>query len=281
MRRAFTAIELAVVFVLIAVLAALLVPALEKGRQGAIRTKCLARVREVGMSFTMYQMDHNSSWPWARHSVDPDHEDWPDPTGSLALLYPAYASKAYTFCCPSTEDVVSMARDGKDFLNCENFHVSPRGKAMREEDEGKGAPSPPSYFYDAGGERGPGVPRNARPNRVVYGDECVHYLSQTEDGEWFLLGDSNHMGGGNFLFVDKHVEWLDVSWTGKPYHRGSEPSVPNPHLLRRSPSAAMATDDAEKLVDSNVFWPAQGGGRSPDDADLSGMMWFDGSWKEF
>ena len=281
MNRAFTAIELAVVLVIIAILAAMLLPALEQGHEEATRTKCLARMRQIGYAMEMYHSGHKGQWPSACVSVHPEHPEWPDPTGSLALLYPAYAPKTYLFQCPATEDIVNLNADGDDFLNCSDFYVSPSGKATRPQDEGKRAPSPPSYFYDSGGPDNPHIPRGSPPGRVVYGDECVHDYWEGADGEGFWLGQNNHpMEGGNFLFADKHIEWLEVHWIGRPYAKGaSRPYVPNTHLPRRrqpgDPAGFVASED------TNVFRDDTQGDQTSRDADLAGMMWVDEGWLEF
>ncbi len=278
MRKAFTVIELLVVLVLIGIIAIMLIPALEHGHAEAIRVKCLSRLRQVGMACTMYQSDHSGNWPSARVSVCAEHPEWPDPTGALAVLYPAYASQPYLFRCPATEDLVVLASDGNDFMNCANFYVSPKGKAMREADEGKEAPMPPSYFYDGGRTGRGGIPRRAFSSRVVYGDECVHgYLAAAAgEGEW--IGEDNHPGGGNFLFVDMRAEWLRVEWTGVPWQKGkSSPYVPNPHV--RMQSGRLAEGGASE--DTNVFVDNADGNRRGIDADLAGMMWVGDSWKEF
>lgn len=280
MRRAFTAIELVVVLVLIAILAMMLVPALEQGQAAAIRIKCLSRVRQVGMALEMYQSDHAGYWPSARRTVCPEHREWPDATASIAALYPNYASKPYLFRCPATADVVVLKEDGHDFLNCGNFYVSPSGRVTREEDAGKEPPMPPSYFYDGGSPLGLNIPRQAFSSRVVYGDECVHGFWDTGQGKGLWIGENNHPEGGNFLFVDKRVEWLPVRWTGVPWQKGqSWPYVPNPHVRmqrRRRDGGGYIM-----VTDTNVFSDDWDGTRRWADADLAGMMWIEDSWKEF
>jgi hypothetical protein len=270
-RQAFTAIELCVVLVLIAILAIILMPALEEGRVKAIETKCLGRVHQMGISFVMYQNAQNGDWPYARVSVREDHPEWPDPTGSLALLYPAYAPQIYLFQCPNTSDIVAVDDAAHDFANCSNWYVSPQGSSTRPEDQGKLPPRPPSYFYDAGSNGLPGIPRDAPGYRAVYGDNCIHGVLKDEKNEkevaW--LGKDNHEGGGNFLFGDKHAGWLAQQWAGRPYRLGrGVPSVPNPN---GGPGYG---------ADPNVFTDdPQGPGRYSD-AHLSGMMWANGEWME-
>jgi len=281
MRRGFSAIELAVVLVIIVVLAVMLLPVLEQGRVQARRTRCLSNVRQVGMAMEMYQSSHHDYWPTARVSVDPDHPAWPDPTGSMAVLYPSYTSKAYLFECPATPDVVRIEAGARDFTNCANFHVSPSGKPMRPQDAGKGAPCPPSYFYDCGGFQTAGVSRHAPTSRVVYGDECVHGYWIDEQGRGHWLGRNNHpTPGGNFLSVDKHVEWLPLRWAGQPWRKGyGAPFVPN-YRVRITPPKSTAGRFVV-YPDTNVFWDDWEGKRPEADADLAGMMWVGDSWKEF
>jgi prepilin-type N-terminal cleavage/methylation domain-containing protein len=281
MKRAFTAIELAVVLVIIAILAAMLLPALEAGREEAIKTKCLSRVRQIGLAMEMYQSAHDGYWPTARRSVTPGNIEAPDPTASLAALYPLYATKLFLFRCPATDDLVDLEPDRRDFLHCSNFYVGPDGEATREADEGKKRPNQPSYFYDSGGRYRHRIPRMAKPSRVVYGDECVHGYREDDQGRGFWLGENNHpMEGGNFLFADKHAEWLRVKWTGDPYDKGeSLPYIPNPHFSRnvRGPEGGTFV----VWGDTSVFADDGGGPGSELDADLAGMVWLGDHWEEF
>jgi prepilin-type N-terminal cleavage/methylation domain-containing protein len=281
MGRAFTAIELAVVLVIICILAAMLLPALEQGREEAIKTKCLGRVRQIGMAMEMYQSANGGYWPTARRSITPGDPDAPDPTASLAALYPLYAAKLYLFQCPATEDLVGFEPDNSDFLRCSNFFVGPDGRSTRPQDEGKKRPSPPSYFYDGGDRWRYRIPRQSKPSRVVYGDECVQGYRQDARGRGFWVGENNHpREGGNFLFADKHAEWLSVQWTGEPYDEGrSVPYVPNPHF--RAGAGRPGPGGYVTWLDTNVFADDGDGPSSTFDADLAGMLWLGDHWEEF
>lgn len=80
---AFTLVELLVVIAVIAMLAALLLPALSRAKGRALETKCAANLRAWGQAFHLYAADNNSYLPHADDegrnsppfSYDPKHPE--------------------------------------------------------------------------------------------------------------------------------------------------------------------------------------------------------------
>ena len=62
-RTNFTLIELLIVIAIIAILAALLLPALNKARQKANSIRCISNTKQLGTSMQMYVDDNNGWFP--------------------------------------------------------------------------------------------------------------------------------------------------------------------------------------------------------------------------
>jgi prepilin-type N-terminal cleavage/methylation domain-containing protein/prepilin-type processing-associated H-X9-DG protein len=73
-KRGFTLVELLVVIGIIAVLIALLMPALQRAREHARRTVCLSNLRQLAQAMIMYNNENKGKFPAAGTSQQVD--DW-------------------------------------------------------------------------------------------------------------------------------------------------------------------------------------------------------------
>jgi prepilin-type N-terminal cleavage/methylation domain-containing protein len=63
MKRAFTLLELLIVIAIIAILAALVLPALNRSKSAAMRTVCTSNMRQWGIALAAYASDNNRYFP--------------------------------------------------------------------------------------------------------------------------------------------------------------------------------------------------------------------------
>jgi prepilin-type N-terminal cleavage/methylation domain-containing protein len=83
--RAFTLVELLVVLGIIAVLAALLLPGLSRGKESGKATACLSNLRQCGIALQLYVQDNQNKLPEMRDkSLDTVTNELPGPEEVLS-----------------------------------------------------------------------------------------------------------------------------------------------------------------------------------------------------
>src|SRR5881392_1757976 len=90
-RNAFTLVELLVVIGIIALLVAILLPVLNRAKESASTTKCLAQLRQIGQAAAMYSSDNKGYTLPAGYQVGGAHtESW-----AGILVMGKYVSKPF------------------------------------------------------------------------------------------------------------------------------------------------------------------------------------------
>jgi len=97
-RSGFTLIEMLVVIAIIAVLAALLLPAVQQAREAARRAQCMNNVMQIGVALNNYMMAHEVLPPGTQNSSGPiqSNEGGGYHMGWISQILP-YFEKQYVY----------------------------------------------------------------------------------------------------------------------------------------------------------------------------------------
>jgi len=216
--RGFTLVEFLVVTTVIALLAALLLPALSRGKSQGRRTQCASTLRQVGIAFRMYLDDHRffpdyygepgSFWadrlaPYSKMAWTNRASHCPEYKGHLATGFVAWGSYSYNVNGTGGLELGLGGAPHPDPRRAEWVLVSEPQVIV------------PSDLFEvadarmAGFTQGPGCnfeTTEAKPN--VYMMSWVRIVPEPQP--------LRHGNGFNFLFCDGHVALVKRDYFDNP-----------------------------------------------------------------
>ena len=216
-KHPFTLTELLVVISIIAILAGLMLPALNRSRISALATACSSNLKQVGASFTLFANDNEDKLPPADFGgtpgaprEQPDSEDaLLQSTGATRPWYGELARKKYLDKAPFAD----ARKTDRTVVNC-----------------------PVLSGNNPGAFNAYGVPEGTATYGTQVGSSGIYYRLRTEmDSSFALAADSAYKGDvkketyvlgeedsstdytvalrhnfrGNFLMADGRVEGMD------------------------------------------------------------------------
>lgn len=200
-QSAFTLLELLIVIAIVAILATLILPALERARARARRVQCVHQLKQVGLAFHSFAHDHNNLFPMQTATNAGGSKEFADAAARIAGEF----YFAYRHFQPLAGHLLNPAP-----LKCPvdrrratatNFTTMNNGNI--------------SYFVTADAEFGDSQSILAGDGNLVAQTSRVN-LTSDRSLSW---NAEMHYLAGNVLFGDGHVE----QWRNAPASGPSQP----------------------------------------------------------
>jgi prepilin-type N-terminal cleavage/methylation domain-containing protein/prepilin-type processing-associated H-X9-DG protein len=203
-KKAFTLIELLVVIAIIAILAAMLLPVLAAAKRRAQRINCVSNMKQVNLSFRIWEGDNNNEYPMSVSTSIGGAEESVVSNQGTYQTYSAQSGMTNVFCVMSNE--LSTPK----ILLCPS-DVAHNTAATNFSELGVQAPYGPGNGTNAIGYFVCGDATEAYPQMLMIGDRNIGTTTTPPAG-----GINIAMSiAGSFAYYSGNSQW---AWSANDLH---------------------------------------------------------------
>lgn len=224
--REFTLVELLVVIAVIAILAGMLLPALNSARAKAHAISCVSNMKQIGVAAIGYVQDNDGYWcPAAAHGPTYPNSSWNDDINYennwLALLWPSLKSgtfptdnaplKSPAICPGGEKDIFYFQKKSRPITNLAwNGRVGYAGSAYKPLRLSRNKyPTKTATLSDVKNILEDGTPCAGEDGIATGGTSNSRFYHDADSVKHCT--SMRHPGGtDNILFVDGHVETKNI-----------------------------------------------------------------------
>lgn len=226
-KRAFTLIELLVVMAIIAILAALLFPAIGRAKARAKRADCLNNLKQINLGVRMYSDDAGDASPspgvaTATNSIVPLYSGYKELMKNYVGLKGASSRQDRLFACP-------MDAFYPNYVSTNSPPPTPPWRWVRESLHAQPIFDYSSYAFNGGdnqtrmSEGGPWTPRGLsgrklssvrNPARTILVAEASSLIPWSWHNPIFAKGEALPYNNAKNVvsFADGHVSYIKIYW---------------------------------------------------------------------